>query len=216
MKYWLLAILQLSFFSLRAQVSEDSVMYLQGLHLMSKAIEAEQYLEVSRHFEDLAARNPSQWLTFYYSGLARIHASFGVKGLTEKDRLLDQAQKSIDQANKLQPGNSEILVLQAFLYQARLQVNPPIRSLVYSQKADDALQAALKINPENPRIYTLMGYNVYYKPSIIGGGSHNALKLFLKAQDKYQKFRPNEPFSPEWGMKQNQEMITRCRKAVSQ
>ncbi len=45
----------------------------------------------------------------------------------QRDAMLDKAQPLIDKALKKNPKESEMMVLQAFLYQSRIQVNPPMR-----------------------------------------------------------------------------------------
>jgi len=181
--------------------------------MMKKATTADQYLSATLYFEDLAAQFPDQWLALYYAGLGYIHASYRVKGDDAKDDLLDKVQPFIDRAFKLKPEGPEIHVLQAFLYQSRLQVNPALRGITYSQKADASLRKAVSVDPGNPRAYMLMGYNVFHTPVIFGGGPKNALPLFMKARDQYLVFTPEMPFSPNWGEWENRQMILLCKQS---
>jgi|WetSurSiteA1Bulk_404760.scaffolds.fasta_scaffold00852_3 hypothetical protein len=198
---------------LNAQSTKDSAFYNPGIRMMERARTAEQYENVSRYFEEVSAQLPGQWLALYYTGLGYIHASYQVKEDVKKDQMLDRAQLFVDKAFKLKPGGPEIHVLQAFLYQSRMQVNPQLRGMTYSQKADASLKKAIAVEPSNPRAFSLMGYNVFYTPAVFGGGPKNALPLFLKARDKYLAFRPELPFSPMWGEQENQQMIKMCNEA---
>jgi tetratricopeptide (TPR) repeat protein len=195
---------------LKSQAPQDSSFYEPGIRLMAKATTADEYLRASHYFEELASKLPDHWLVWYYTGLGYIHASYRVNEEDAKDDLLDRAQPFIDRAFRKKPDGTEIHVLQAFLYQSRLQVNPTIRGLNYSQKADASLRKAVAADPGNPRAYMLMGYNVFHTPSVFGGGPKNALPLFLKARDQYLVFKPELPFSPSWGEQETREMIRTC------
>jgi hypothetical protein len=91
-----------------------------------------------------------------------------------------------------------------------MQVNPELRGVSFSQKADASLKRALATDPGNPRAYSLIGYNVYFTPVIFGGGAKKALPLFLKAKEKFTSFVPVLPFSPDWGKPENLQMINTC------
>jgi hypothetical protein len=197
-----------------AQKEADSAMYNAGIFLLNRAKTTENYLEAAFYFEQLATQYPKQWLVLYYAGLAYIQSSYKALVSKDKDKLIDKAQPVIDKAFSLKPNGSELHVLQAFLYQSRLQVNPEIRGLTYSQEADASLKKAVAADPSNPRAYMLMAYNVYYTPGMFGGGAKNALPMFLKAREKFLAFTPELPFMPDWGEPENQQMIVACKKGA--
>jgi tetratricopeptide (TPR) repeat protein len=197
-----------------SQAPVDSVAYNPGIQLIGKAKTEGDYVSAARYFEQLAARQPGQWVALYYIGLSYIHASNQAPEDETKDALLDKAQPILDKAFKLKPGDPELYVLQAFLYQSRIQVNPQLRGLTYSQKAEASLKKAQAKDPGNPRAYTLMGYNVYFTPVLFGGGPKNALPHFLKAQGKYRIFKPELSFYPHWGEQENEKMIRECQLAI--
>jgi tetratricopeptide (TPR) repeat protein len=199
-----------------AQSSVDLADYQAGISKIATARISEDYLEAARFFEQLATRYPGQWIVHYYAGLSYIHASRQAHDDQTRDALLDRVQPLIDKAFKLHPGEPEIHVLQAFLYQSRIQVNPELRGLTYSQKADASLKKAVAQDPDNPRAYLLKGYNVYFTPALFGGGAKNALPHFLKARDKYLHFRPSLPYYPDWGEAETHQMIKTCSQAKNQ
>lgn len=198
-----------------AQAREDSADYNPGILLIGSAKTESDYIRAARYFEQLADRHPEQWIALYYEGLSYIHASRQATGDETKDALLDKVQQLLDKAFRLKPGDPELHVLQAFLYQSRIQVNPELRGLTYSQKAESSLKKALAKDPGNPRAYTLMGYNVYFTPELFGGGPKNALPHFLKAQTKYRIFKPELSYYPHWGESENQKMIRECQQAIN-
>lgn len=198
---------------LSAQSEEDSASYSPGIRLLENAVTLEDYMQAARYFEQLAAQYPGHWLAMYYAGLSYIQASYKAEGDKLKDGIMDKVQPLIDKAFQLKPGEPENHVLQAFLYQSRMQVNPEFRGMSYSQKADASLKKAAAADPGNPRAYSLMGYNLYYTPAVFGGGAKNALPLFLKAKEKFTAFVPDLPFSPVWGEAENLQMIKECNKS---
>ena len=175
---------------------------------------ARDYKQAAAYFENLSANNPSHWLSSYYAALSYIHASHHAEEDKDKDAMLDKAQPLIEKALQNHPDESEMLVLQAFLYQSRIEVNPKMRGMSYSSKAESSLKKAAEINDKNPRAWSLLGYNLFYTPALFGGGHEKALPLFLKARDKFKVFTPLMPFYPHWGETENQEMIAECRKSV--
>lgn len=201
--------------SVVAQAPDDSAVYNPGIIQIGNAKTEGDYISAARYFEQLAERHPEQWVALYYEGFSYIHASNLASQNVTKDTLLDKVQPLLDKAFKLKPGDPELHVLQAFLYQSRIQVNPELRGLTYSQKAEASLKKALAKDPGNPRAYTLMGYNVYFTPALFGGGPKNALPHFLKAQEKYGVFKALLPYYPNWGESENQKMIRECQQAIS-
>jgi hypothetical protein len=194
-----------------AQSQSDSADYHRGLDLLNSAKTTSNYLSSAEFFDSLATMHPDQWLSFYYSGLSLILAAQESTGLIYRDKLLDKAQVFTDKAVALKPEEPEIHVLQAFLYQGRLQADPQNRAFSLAQKADASIKKAMAADSSNPRAYFLQGYNVYYTPPMFKGGPKNALPVFLKAKEKFGSFTLRLSFMPDWGRQQNEEMINLCK-----
>jgi tetratricopeptide (TPR) repeat protein len=200
------------FISAYPQQPADSAMYNSGIIMIRNAKTANDFKQAASYFESISEHNPSQWLSLYYSALCYIQASHRLEESSQQDAILDKAQPLLDRASKKNPKESEIMVLQAFLYQSRIQVNPPLRGLTYSSKAEASLKKATAADDKNPRAWSLLGYNLFFTPALFGGGADKALPLFEKARDKYRTFRPLMPFYPQWGEPENLNMISECRK----
>lgn len=199
--------------SFHAQSPGDSSVYNHGIRMLNNAKTLEDYFMCARYFEQQDTQCTGQWLTAYYTGLSYIHAGYQARETATKDSIIDKAQQWIDKAFKIKPGEPEIHVLQAFLYQARLQVNPQLRGMTLSQKANASLKKAVAADPGNPRAYMLMGYNAYYTPVAFGGGAKKALPLFRMAKDKYLTFQTILPYYPSWGKSETLQMIRVCDQA---
>ena len=160
--------------------------------------------------ERAAAAAPPDWLPVYYQGLGYVHLAFLVKDETAKDKYLDQAQGLIDKGLKLTRTTSELLVLQAYLYQARLAVSPMLRAMEYGPKVAETLKQAKQADPQNPRASYLMGSNLYYKPAMFGGGVEAAKPWLEQAVALYTATRPATPISPRWGQSEAIELLAQA------
>lgn len=195
------------------QALKDTNLFDPGIRMIQQAVTAGDYKMAAAYFEKLDAPGSEKWLGQYYAALCYIHESYKTGGNKAKDGLLDKAQLRIDSAYRLKPDDPELLVLQAFLHQSRIQINPEFRGASYSMKADASLKKAAALDENNPRVWSLMGYNIFHTPALFGGGPEKALPLFLKARDKFLTFKPVLPYMPHWGEKENQQMIEECKKA---
>ena len=154
--------------------------------------------------ERLATAAPQDWLPRYYQAYA-----LTVKTLTDtaadgtaKDQALDRAEAALKQARQLGGDASELLALQALIYQARIRVDFMTRGQEYSERATEAAMQARALNPANPRPYLIIANNVYYTPVAYGGGPAVARPLLEEAKAKFDAFRPASALAPDWGKSQ--------------
>ena len=77
-----------------------------------------------------------------------------------------------------------------------------LRSMKYSRMVTEAVAQAKALNPANPRAYLVGANNVYYTPSVFGGGAEAAKPLYEEAKAKYAAFQPASPLAPSWGQSQ--------------
>ncbi len=150
--------------------------------------------------ERAAAVKPQDWLPCYYQAYALLINVFQSKEDGDaRDKTLDQAEAALDRARQLGGDESELLVLQAYIYQARLGISPMLRSMKYSGMVNEAVAKAKALNPANPRAYLVQANNVYYTPAMFGGGPEAAKPLYQEAQARYAAFRPASGLAPSWG-----------------
>jgi hypothetical protein len=202
------------FLNAGGQTLIDSAAYNKGLVMIDSAKTTEDYKNAGNYFDALSSGRPNDWLAPLYVGLSYILASRSEPEGKLKEELCNKAQAYIDSANARHADMSESAALQAFLYQARIEVSPMERGLDYSLKADAEIKKAEITNPFDPRPYFLYAMNVYYTPKIFGGGAEKALPLFEQAAEKFNVFVPKLPFMPHWGKQQNLEMIRKCKDAA--
>jgi hypothetical protein len=182
-----------------------------NLEELKKAETSADFEAVARNFELIAEKEANKWLPYYYVSYSLINTVFSKEKAENIDKVLDKAESFLGKARELSPGNSEIEVLQGWIYQGRIQVDPMGRGGEYSQKAAASFGKAQKLNADNPRIYLLTGQNVLYTPEQFGGGKEAACEYFLKAKDKYETFKPESPVSPDWGKEFNNIQARDCK-----
>ena len=153
--------------------------------------------------ERAGAVAPTDWLPRYYRAYALLINVFQSKEDGDvRDKTLDQAEASLAQARKLHGDESELLTLQAYIYQARLGISPMLRSMKYSALVRETVEQAKKLNPANPRTALVEANNVYYTPSMFGGGAEAARPLYEAAKVKYAAAKVTNPLLPNWGERQ--------------
>lgn len=158
---------------------------------------------VAAKLERAATVAPKDWLPRYYQAYARVITCFQSKEDGDvKDQYLDRAEAALTQARKLGGDEAELLVLQSYIYQARLGVSPMLRSMKYSGMVKETLAQAKKLNPANPRIYLVEANNTYYTPAMFGGGADVAKPLYEEAKARFAAFRPASALAPNWGERQ--------------
>ena len=154
-------------------------------------------------FERIADAEKTKWLPYYYAALAQVNSAYfaGMENIkAEKtDPVADKAEALLNKADALSPNNSEIYVVKKMIATLRMMADPMTRYMQYGPMADQALQAAMKLNPENPRVYMLQAQDKFYTPEQFGGSKTEAKKLFEQANQKFESFKPATTLDPNWG-----------------
>lgn len=175
----------------------------QAIEKLFQAKTIPEYLEMANQFERISQIEKTEWLPLYYQSFAYIMVSFQEPENAKKDIYLDQAQKYLDQAMTIDPNESELYLLQGFLYPSRITIDPMNRGVQYIGDMNQALDKALELNPDNPRVYYLRATMIFHTPEAYGGGADKALPLYQTAVDKFKIFKPKSEISPNWGKEIN-------------
>ncbi len=170
-----------------------------AIELMDQASDPAEFVESANQFERIATAEKSRWMPYYYASYSLVIMSFEESDGGKKDQVLDRAQELLDLAMKLEPEESELHVLQAFLYPSRIMVDPMGRGMTYIEKMFTELETAKSLNSENPRIYYLDGVNKVNLPSSMGGGADVAKPILEEALTRFEAFENSDPLWPNWG-----------------
>jgi len=208
----LVLVLSLTLTSVFAQNSIYEKEMKKNIDLLYNANEMTDYQKAANKFDLIAGKETDKWLPLYYASFSRILMSYIEPDGDKKDALLDEAQKPLDKAFKIKDKESELLVLQGMLHQARISVSPMARGYKYSTLSENSLGDAQYIDEENPRIYYLAGMNALNMPKMFGGGTEKALPYFKKGKEKYDKFTASNELMPNWGKTSNEKKLEYCSK----
>jgi tetratricopeptide (TPR) repeat protein len=181
----------------------------KNLHMFDTAAKTTaDYLTLANNFERIGDAEKTQWLPYYYAGLALANAGWADPAL-EKDANSTRINTFCDKAEALDK-NSEIYVLRNMSATQQMLVDPQTRYMTYGVKAKDYLDIAIKLNPDNPRIYYLQGESLFGTPAAFGGGKDKAKPLFEKALALYKVDKP-KPMWPNWGKERTEEQLAKCQ-----
>lgn len=169
-----------------------------------------QYEEVINSLDRVTQVEQKNWIPKYYLAYAYIMQAMTTSKKETIDGLLDIADRHLESAIQLIE-NDELYVLKSLSKSARIGVNPMTRGMKYGPEALAMLEKAKEINPENPRIYFLLGQNAFYTPEAFGGGKVKAQEYFGLAQKKFAQFKPSNNLLPNWGAEQNLQMLEKCK-----
>jgi tetratricopeptide (TPR) repeat protein len=188
----------------------------QSMENLFQAKTIPEYVEVANQFERISNIEKAEWLPLYYASFAYIMISFQETENVKKDQNLDQAQKYLDQALKIDPNESELYMLQGFLYPSRITIDPMNRGITLMPEMNKALDKALELNPDNPRVYYLRATMTFHMPEAYGGGAAKALPFYQIAQEKFGIFKPKTALSPNWGKESNETELKKSLELVKQ
>ena len=210
------AILILIVLIVQTAFSQDTTYYpalSKSISLSNEGYLTENFRELANTCERIIAVKPGEWLPLYYCAYAYINMSFIEKNTDKKDAYCEKAKTLIEKAVTINPGESELNVLEALLCYAIMEINPMVNGLIYLPKANRALEKAKTINPGNPRIYYLQGKSTMYMPGFMGGGKEVAIPLFQKAMELYEKFTLETDIHPSWGKSDTAKLLEECKNA---
>ena len=169
-------------------------------------------LNAGNRLDLIAAKYTGEWSAHYYAAYAKVVTSYLLEDEKQRDGLIDQAEQALNKSKTLTKTNDEILIMEAYIANARLAVKPMSRYKKYGEIFDAKLTEAAALNTENPRIYFLKGQSIFHTPKAFGGGGRNALSLFEKAAPLFAKESKDDLKKPYWGQDRNSYFITECNK----
>jgi tetratricopeptide (TPR) repeat protein len=194
--------------SAHAQSDKFVAAMQKNLALLDSAKTVQDFQNASNAFERIADAEKTQWLPYYYSGLALSTIGW-IDPKLDKDANSARINALCDKAEAIEK-NAEIYALRNMSATQQMLVDPQSRWQSYGQQASAYLQEALKLDPNNPRLYYLQAQSVFGTPEAYGGGKKNAKPLFEKAVALYKTFQV-KPLYPNWGQKSAEDMLAKCQ-----
>ncbi len=208
MKSILLSFLMLGALVSFAQSDKYHGAMRKNLDLFDSARTTADFQAVSNTFERIGDAEKTQWLPYYYAGLALSTAGWNDQHI-DNDANSARINTLCDKAEALDK-NSEIYALRNMAATQQMMVDPKTRWATYGVQASNALEEGLKLNPDNPRLYYLRGESLINTPVAFGGGKDKAKPVFEKAIALFKEDKP-KPLYPNWGMERTKEELAKCQ-----
>lgn len=148
----------------------------------------------------IGSAEKDRWEPHYYVAFGYLRMSQMQEDAAEKDKYLDLALKSVDQAETILPNDSELEAMRGFIIMIQLTVDPGARGMTHSPLAMASFQKAVTLNSENPRAHYLLGQMQYGTAQFMGGDTSEACASIATAIGLFDQQGDNEnPFAPTWG-----------------
>jgi len=180
----------------------------KNLDLMDSAKTTADFQNVSNAFERIGDAEKTQWLPYYYAGLALTRAGWTDQKL-DKDANAEKIKALCDKAEVLDK-NAEICTIRNMAATQQMLVDPQTRWQTSGMEASAALQKGMQLDPNNPRLYYLQGMSMFNTPEQFGGGKDKAKPLFAKSVELFKK-QEHKPLYPNWGQDQAEQMLAKCQ-----
>jgi len=199
-----------------AQAQDFEPTLKESLQKFNQTKDQSEKLNQSNRLNLIAKKFDSEWSAAYYAAWSKILLNYEEPSESKKDALLDEAEDWLSQAasrsdKKNDQQQSEIEALKAMIANARIGVNPESRWMKYGKPFNEHLEAAKKLNENNPRIYFLKGTSLFYTPAAFGGGKKKALEYFERAAALFEKENKDQVTTITWGTEINNYYLEQCK-----
>jgi hypothetical protein len=202
------AILLLATLSVNAQSDKYVQAMKTNLAKFDSVKTTADYQALAATFERIGDAEKTQWLPYYYAGLALTTAAWTDQNM-DKDANAERVKAVCTKAEAIEK-NAEIYTIRNMAATQQMIVDPQSRWMSYGQEASDFLQKGMKIDPNNPRVYYLQAMSIFGTPEQFGGGKVKAKPVFEKAVALFKAETP-KPLYPHWGQKQAEEKLAECQ-----
>ena len=162
-------------------------------------------------FERIAAAEKTNWLPNYYVALVSTTTAFQTKDKEQVNSLLNKAQNALDIEMLKDPNNPELLVMQAMILTAWIVYDPMTNGQKYSGKVMELYGKAEAIAPENPRVVFSKAEFEIGGAKFWGTDTKPICAQIEKAVGLFATFKPETPFSPNWGAERAAEALKNCK-----
>jgi hypothetical protein len=206
-------ILLFAFGVLSTAIFSQSDKFQKGMQtniaLLDSAKTAADLTTVAANFERIGDAEKTQWLPYYYAGLALTRVGW-VDQKIDKDKNAEQIKALCNKAEAIDK-NAEIFSIRNMAATQQMLVNPQERWQTYGQEASAVLQQGMQLDPNNPRLYYLQGMTLFNTPEQFGGGKEKAKPVFEKSLALFKAFKPKSDLYPTWGQKITEQMLEQCK-----
>jgi tetratricopeptide (TPR) repeat protein len=154
-------------------------------------------VEACRRWRQVAppVQQPLVHYAVAYNAWRLVHMR-GVKP-TEREALLEEAVKSLQEAIRLDPRSAEAKALLAGVYGAQMGESP-MSGMTLGPRAGSLRREALAAEPNNPRVVLQEGVSAFHTPPMFGGSLEKAEASLRRALALFAQEPASRPW-PNWG-----------------
>lgn len=178
-------------------IVESKQLIQQGLNTWS-----EEDLQRGRFaFQRLLNLSPEPYLIHYYLAYADYRLSIVYMTAEDKqstEHYIDEAIDHLKESIQLKEEWVESHVLLSLLYSSKIGVKP-WQGIVLGPKASTEIEAAIRIEPTNPRASLIKGISANFTPTLFGGGKDIAIDNLTKAIQLFETYEVPDSLCPDWG-----------------
>ena len=146
------------------------------------------YQQLARDFLRIAEAQKTQWLPYYYAAFCNVKVGWlkqddpdNIEPFANKaEEEIRKAQSLLD-TSKQKSELSEVYCVLSMTNRARVFINPQTYGQQYGPAASQYVRLAEKINPGNPRMLYLEGWEKFSTPKMWGGDKGKAKELLQTA-----------------------------------
>ena len=190
----------------------------QKVVLLDSNLDVNAWKDLGNAFERIADAEKNQWLPYYYAAYSQVMAGYGSMkpgdfgdNSSTLDPFADKAESLLKKAEGLTKENSEIWIVKKMIASLRLMGNAMARYMTEGPIAEEALNKAKQLDPNNPRVYLLLAQDKFFTPEQFGGSKSEAKTLFEESLKHYASFKPETTIHPSWGKTSAEYFLTQLK-----
>ncbi len=197
------------FFHTVVQAQTGAELIHRGLEVLDAAAnarDADGLVEARTIFESVPKDDSLAVWAHYYAGTASNDLAYmlGESGAAETGEVaghINNAIKHLETAVKLDSELADVWGLLAISYVYKISVRP-LKAISLSRRYKRAMDKAIELGPNNPRVKLIKAMIDYELPGIVGGDKSLAEKLINEAILIFENEVIDDPFLPKWGYDQ--------------
>lgn len=184
---------------LHSILTDSAITLLGALPVGSPAHELDSPIAL---LDRALAATPADGIALHYRGYALYRKASAMANDRSKRKefksLLQQADRTLDESAAVLEW-PETLALRSAVVGQLIPLSGMLAVVRLGPRANALMDRAMKVGPDNPRVWLLRGISAVYKPSQFGGGLGNAERDLKRAIELFSGGSPAASQSPAWG-----------------
>ena len=184
--------------------------YDEGMTKAHELFASGQYEQAGQLYERISTAEPDKWLPLYHAARIQVVTSFNLKDENIIKARLEKAQRFIDSAMALSPGNPEIMIIQAQLSTVWVAFDGASYGMLFSGKISAIYNEAKALAPDNPRVLLSKAEWDMGSARFFGQDIAPFCKDVEKSLDLFANFKTELDFYPDWGENRARQILKNC------